>query len=171
MIFRSLPLRFSRISTAKNGCTMVFDASAIEVLMNCAFPGNVREFENCVQRMGTLAAGASVVRSDYDCSHDRCLSAMLWKHASKEATPKSEPIARSPPMQSSGAFASAAVAAPPVDGEQALSAPARIGLVSGRNMTDRERLIAAMERSVWVQPKGARLLGLTPRQIGYPLRK
>ena len=34
-----------------------------------------------------------------------------------------------------------------------------------------ERLIDAMERTGWVQAKAARLLGLTPRQIGYALRK
>ena len=38
-------------------------------------------------------------------------------------------------------------------------------------MTERERLINAMERAGWVQAKAARLLGLTPRQIGYALKK
>jgi Nif-specific regulatory protein len=28
-----------------------------------------------------------------------------------------------------------------------------------------------MERSGWVQAKAARILGLTPRQIGYALKK
>lgn len=36
---------------------------------------------------------------------------------------------------------------------------------------DRARLIDAMERAGWVQAKAARLLGLTPRQIGYALKK
>jgi len=39
------------------------------------------------------------------------------------------------------------------------------------NGTERERLIEAMERAGWVQARAARLLGLTPRQIGYALRK
>jgi Nif-specific regulatory protein len=38
-------------------------------------------------------------------------------------------------------------------------------------MADRERVVAAMEKSGWVQAKAARLLGLTPRQVGYALRK
>ncbi|TIT85457.1 MAG: nif-specific transcriptional activator NifA, partial [Mesorhizobium sp.] len=59
----------------------------------------------------------------------------------------------------------------PVYSDQALPAPVRVALVSDAKMTDRERLIAAMERSGWVQAKAARLLGLTPRQIGYALRK
>ncbi|MBL3551598.1 helix-turn-helix domain-containing protein, partial [Rhodovulum sulfidophilum] len=36
---------------------------------------------------------------------------------------------------------------------------------------ERARLIDAMERAGWVQAKAARLLGLTPRQIGYALKK
>lgn len=38
-------------------------------------------------------------------------------------------------------------------------------------MSERERLINAMERAGWVQAKAARILGLTPRQIGYALKK
>ena len=36
---------------------------------------------------------------------------------------------------------------------------------------DREKLIRAMEQAGWVKAKAARLLGLTPRQIGYALQK
>jgi Nif-specific regulatory protein len=36
---------------------------------------------------------------------------------------------------------------------------------------DRDALLAAMEKSGWVQAKAARLLGLTPRQVGYAIRK
>lgn len=43
--------------------------------------------------------------------------------------------------------------------------------LNGARTTDAERVIAAMERCGWVQAKAARLLGLTPRQIGYVLRK
>lgn len=35
------------------------------------------------------------------------------------------------------------------------------------NMDDRERVIAALEQSGWVQAKAARLLNMTPRQIAY----
>ena len=36
---------------------------------------------------------------------------------------------------------------------------------------ERGRLIWAMQQCGWVQAKAARLLGITPRQIGYALRK
>ena len=47
------------------------------------------------------------------------------------------------------------------------------GLVIARadRALERGRLIEAMERTGWVQAKAARLLGLTPRQIGYALKK
>lgn len=35
----------------------------------------------------------------------------------------------------------------------------------------RDVLIQAMEKTGWVQAKAARILGLTPRQIGYALKK
>jgi Nif-specific regulatory protein len=37
--------------------------------------------------------------------------------------------------------------------------------------SDKERLIEVMESAGWVQAKAARLLGISPRQIGYALRK
>ena len=36
---------------------------------------------------------------------------------------------------------------------------------------ERERLIWAMEQCGWVQAKAARLLRITPRQLGYALQK
>ena len=37
--------------------------------------------------------------------------------------------------------------------------------------TELDRLVHAMETAGWVQAKAARLLNMTPRQIGYALRK
>jgi Nif-specific regulatory protein len=41
----------------------------------------------------------------------------------------------------------------------------------GGRLTEKERLLDAMERTGWVQAKAARLLDITPRQIGYALKK
>lgn len=38
------------------------------------------------------------------------------------------------------------------------------------SMDDRQRVIAALEQSGWVQAKAARLLGMTPRQIAYRIQ-
>jgi Nif-specific regulatory protein len=42
--------------------------------------------------------------------------------------------------------------------------------LSDENMDDRERVIAALEQSGWVQAKAARLLNMTPRQIAYRIQ-
>lgn len=55
----------------------------------------------------------------------------------------------------------------PPDGQTA--APARTP--DDKPEGERERLIWAMERCGWVQAKAARLLKLSPRQMGYALRK
>jgi len=53
-----------------------------------------------------------------------------------------------------------------------LTAPAqREEMETELTLLPRERLVAAMERSGWVQAKAARMLGLSARQIGYALHK
>jgi Nif-specific regulatory protein len=47
----------------------------------------------------------------------------------------------------------------------------RSAVADGGQLPERDRFIEAMEKSGWVQAKAARLLGLTPRQIGYALKK
>jgi Nif-specific regulatory protein len=54
-------------------------------------------------------------------------------------------------------------------GEQGVGAST--GTASEGDFSERERLVDAMERAGWVQAKAARLLSLTPRQMGYALRK
>jgi Nif-specific regulatory protein len=43
--------------------------------------------------------------------------------------------------------------------------------LSGDGLPPKNRLLQAMEKTGWVQAKAARILGLTPRQIGYALKK
>ena len=38
------------------------------------------------------------------------------------------------------------------------------------NLDEREKVIAALEQSGWVQAKAARLLNMTPRQIAYRIQ-
>ncbi|MCP1835271.1 Nif-specific regulatory protein [Bradyrhizobium sp. USDA 4532] len=166
-----LASEFLRNFNNENGRTLTLEASAIDVLMNCGFPGNVRELENCIQRTATLSAGPAIVRNDFACCHGQCLSAMLWKSTSEQMI--MPPVPSTPVLAKSIAPLSEATApAPPGDSElSSLAAPPGTVLVSGAKIADRERVIAAMEKSGWVQAKAARLLGLTPRQIGYALRK
>ncbi|WFU39812.1 nif-specific transcriptional activator NifA [Bradyrhizobium sp. CB82] len=164
-----LATEFLKNFNSENSRTLTFDPDAVDVLMNCGFPGNVRELENCVQRTATLAPGPFIVRSDFACCHGQCLSALLWKSGLDEAKPRSTLISELSPKPATpipDAAGSVAVLTPPV-----LAEPVAGTISSGTKLTDRERLIAAMEKTGWVQAKAARLLGLTPRQIGYALRK
>jgi Nif-specific regulatory protein len=50
------------------------------------------------------------------------------------------------------------------------AAPARPVDLHNEEMDERERVIAALEQSGWVQAKAARLLDMTPRQIAYRIQ-
>jgi Nif-specific regulatory protein len=161
---------------SENDRNLSFGAGAMDVLTSCYFPGNVRELENCVRRTATLAPGAAIVRNDFACLHNQCLSAMLWNG-------NCPPAVRSMPQQiphsvyspgpltgngahrgSPGGFPPAPAAADPAVGHPS-------SLERGEPGSERERLLEAMEKAGWVQAKAARLLGLTPRQVGYALKK
>lgn len=136
----------------ENERSLTFSQDAIAVLRACNFPGNVRELENCVCRVATMSRGPVIRDTDLACQRGLCLSSTLWK-------PKT--TVDGPP----------AVEAAP---EEDAAAPA--GALAGDsdnldNVPRRDRLIGAMEKTGWVQAKAARLLNMTPRQIGYALRK
>ncbi|ESZ55987.1 nif-specific transcriptional activator NifA [Mesorhizobium sp. L103C131B0] len=158
-----LAAEFLKKFNDENGRTLTFDPRAIEVLMKCEFPGNIRELENCVHRTAILAEGLSIGRNDFACSQGQCFAEALWKCRSGKAALQPPPILSE----------SANLATPP---DAAASSAATNPLAGashpiGARTPDIERVIAAMERCGWVQAKAARLLGLTPRQIGYVLRK
>lgn len=163
---------FLRRFNGENGRTLTFDSTAVEVLMGCGFPGNVRELENCVQRTATLAHGPAIMMEDFACRRNECLSAMLWKGSSEVAPPRLRPaipLPVLPAVPAGGATNTSTSPGQPAtapDPKPAGSAEANWG-----QMSDRDRFIAAMEKSGWVQAKAARILGLTPRQIGYALKK
>ncbi len=149
--------------------------SAMGVLSACYFPGNVRELENCVRRTATLAHGTHIVAQDFACRHDECMSSLLWKNRadlpeSFGAPPRSrvrdvsDPVVMpAAPTAPTGCGACPTHAATPGEG--------RAEPLDQDPETEGTRLIEAMERVGWVQAKAARLLGLSPRQIGYALRK
>ncbi len=92
---------------------------------------------------------------DIPCQTNHCLSSTLWQYQ-----PKGEVIPIAP---------AAPIISDPIVPAQPLDAGSDIQETHA--MTEREQLISAMERSGWVQAKAARLLNLTPRQMGYALKK
>jgi Nif-specific regulatory protein len=167
-----LAAEFLKRFNKENERSLGFDRGAIDVMKACRFPGNVRELENCVQRTATLADGPEIVANDFACSHNECLSSMLWKTSPQTPSPPlQEPEAAAPAPQEEAAFTEAGSADPAASEPAVAPTPPPSQDAAGQELTERERLINAMERAGWVQAKAARILGLTPRQIGYALKK
>ncbi|MDP3290231.1 MAG: sigma 54-interacting transcriptional regulator, partial [Methyloversatilis sp.] len=157
--------RFNR----ENDRTMKLAPSGQTVMMKCYWPGNVRELENCIERTATMAHHDSIEASDFPCSANRCLTQVLHFVKKDDAV--------------SPVLVSAALHHPDDASEDdaalVAEAPARVdaGALAARPADDdkpqgeRERLVWAMEQCGWVQAKAARLLNITPRQMGYALKK
>ncbi|MFF0951927.1 nif-specific transcriptional activator NifA [Rhizobium leguminosarum] len=142
-----------------NDRDFAFAPSAIDILSKCAFPGNVRELDNCVQRTATLASSNTITSSDFACQQDQCFSALLWK-ADGDGIGNDAMHSLNPRDTILGGLG--ANAGTPSGATATIEAP---------GLTERDRLINAMEKAGWVQAKAARILGKTPRQVGYALRR
>ncbi len=137
--------RFLSKFNKENKRELTLSAEAVSVLSNCYWPGNVRELENCVERTATMTRGNFIREIDFPCQQGKCLTQELHGEL------KPIPIVVQPLRRTADETESSQVAAAP--------------------STERERLIAALEQSGWVQAKAARLLDISPRQMGYALLK
>jgi len=164
----------------EHGTQRSLTTTAKGVLEGCYFPGNVRELENCVRRTATLAKGEKIVADDFACRHNECLSSILWK--GKVATTDSFNIVprreQNAPTQNFPARVSLPERSLPSADGDLIPVPQNpypqsdtCNVLHGDSQAERERLLEAMETAGWVQAKAARLLQLTPRQIGYALSK
>ena len=160
--------RFNR----ENGARTRFSPEAMRVLTSCYWPGNVRELENCVERTATMAHEDLITNLAFPCQENRCLTQVLHHVTREDAVRPGRPIdipVTEVPMSTP------APPAPPVETPDASDAPVAedepASPDDGKPEGERERLIWAMERCGWVQAKAARLLKITPRQMGYALQK
>ena len=154
-----------------------FSPAAMRVLTSCYWPGNVRELENCVERTATMAHADAITDLSFPCRENRCLTQVLHHIDREDAVrpirladiPIEEvampPTSIAPPPEAAAPGGEPVESAVPADGD-ATAAPA-----DGKPEGERERLIWAMERCGWVQAKAARLLKISPRQMGYALQK
>jgi Nif-specific regulatory protein len=173
--------RFNR----ENARAARFNPSAMRVLTSCYWPGNVRELENCVERTATMTHGEVIGDLAFPCQGNRCLTQVLH-HIDREDAVRPGRLAEIPitevPMTRRGGDDVPAASLPPVDAAPAAaSALADDGELLATSMPgapaddkpdgEHARLVWAMEHCGWVQAKAARLLKITPRQMGYALRK
>jgi Nif-specific regulatory protein len=141
---------------------------AMKVLTSCYWPGNVRELENCIERTATMAQGDAIREFGFPCRQNKCLTQTL------HFLDKADAVA------AVAAFAAPAkAAAGPADEVTRIGPTSHLPPAPGRAASageqapegERNRLIWAMEQCGWVQAKAARLLKLSPRQLGYALQK
>jgi len=173
--------RFNR----DNGKSVRFSTDAMRVLTSCYWPGNVRELENCVERTATMSHEGVIDRLAFLCQEDRCLTKVLHHIEREDAVnpgrlasiPVSEVrVHKSPPAgELPGSVPESAPAQGRIDPGSALAGAQNAGpdpgTADGKPEGERERLIWAMEKCGWVQAKAARLLNISPRQMGYALNK
>ncbi|WP_047550685.1 nif-specific transcriptional activator NifA [Methylotenera sp. G11] len=133
----------------ENNVKIEITPQALHILMNCQWPGNVRELENCVARFCTLSHSNLIQASDIPCQANNCPSSILWKHQPYPITTAA--LHSTDPIQQHSITSNEVQNSLPVN--------------------ERQRMINAMEKSGWVQAKAARSLNLTPRQMGYALKK
>lgn len=166
---------FLRRFNAEQGTHLMMSPSALDVLSECGFPGNIRELENCIYRTATLARGDAIVDKDFSCRNDGCLSAVLWS-GSPESAPSplfKQQLPIVPAQRSPGTPVTRPPAVEAEEDDVAFISSRADGSAggAGEQRSERDKLIQAMEQAGWVKAKAARLLNLTPRQIGYALQK
>jgi len=160
----------------ENRRSLKFSAEAMRVLYNCYWPGNVRELENCIERTATMARGDVIADAAFPCRQNRCLTQTLHFIAKDDAVAAASAGVASHSHAASEAGCAVEPALPPM-GETVRTGPtAQVGAPPRQYGNsppngDRERLIWALEQCGWVQAKAARLLKITPRQLGYALQK
>jgi len=127
----------------ENKVNIKITADAQQVLIDCHWPGNVRELQNCVTRFCTLSHSNLIQANNLPCQSGGCLSNTIWKQQTTQ---------------------SAITTNLTTDNVDTI-AP------YGSEQDARTRIIHVMEKTGWVQAKAARSLNLTPRQMGYALKK
>ncbi len=119
----------------EHGKSIEFSHEAIDLMVQHVWPGNVREFENCVERAVIMSRETVIDPNE------------LKKHMNRVLSSGAESV-RGPIQES------------PLD-----SLPGNVRAI------EREQITDALSQCGGVQARAAKLLGLTPRQIGYKIRK
>lgn len=139
---------FLNKATHDYGRTLSLTPEALDALTGYNWPGNVREMENLIERLVIMA------------DQERVGMNFIQNHLTAANS------------SASGASGEAFAAQPEYFPQQDET---DIGyhLPAGASLADMERheVVAALERTGWVQYKAAAELGLTPRQMGYRVRK
>ena len=150
---------FLQQANEESGKHLKFSAEAMQVMGNCQWPGNVRELSNCIERIIAMTQGNVIRKKDLLCDRDMCFSSIMWQQQNKRTViPIVSVPSQADPISRDKSFPQ------PVETASALP-------VGEYADPQKHQLIEALEKCGWVQAKAARLLGITPRQMGYAITK
>jgi len=129
-------------SNRENNRKVRITGRALQVMLDYDWPGNVRELENCVERMVVMTRRRLVLPEDLPL------------------------LVEIPPAESEGPR-------PRTSHRRGRVPPnaTPIGTASNLRELERQQVIRALAQSRGVQAKAAVILGITPRQLGYRMRK
>ena len=171
---------FLQQSNEESGRKLKFSPEVMQVLCDCRWPGNVRELGNCIERIAAMTQGSIIRKKDMLCDSDRCFSSVMWQHQSKHSIiPIVSAPAPAPAEPTAGERAPREMTDREMVGKETPPAnvsryPSESGIPEPEDeqgSPQKHQLIEALEKCGWVQAKAARLLGITPRQIGYAIIK
>ena len=116
---------------------------ALQVMLHYGWPGNVRELENCVERIVIMARRRLILPEDLPLPVEAGEAGPSDASRRRSVVPPTRDVARASP--------------PPG--------------VSSLREVERHQIIQALSRANGVQARAAALLGITPRQLGYRMRR
>ncbi len=160
---------------------------ALALLRRHEWPGNVREMENLIERLAILSESGQIDRHFLEplLEHSATENAQPdWPYPAHPAhqTHQTHQAHQAPHAPLSGGMAgnmagNSAMGYGPADsghgGPDFHGGPDIFGDAHPTTLRDIERneIIAALRRNGWVQHRAAAALGITPRQMGYRIRK
>ncbi|RJP18082.1 MAG: nif-specific transcriptional activator NifA [Deltaproteobacteria bacterium] len=125
----------------ENGKNVRLSRDVYETLLRYPWPGNIRELQHAIEHAVVMAAGSEASDADLPLS-------VLNGLPGSGVMP--------------GGYASVGAPGPSPGNGPPLSTIER---------SEKNFIVDALEKCGWVQSKAARALGVTPRQIGYKIRK
>ncbi len=154
---------FMNIYKKRHKKELALTNEAMARLLAYPWPGNIRELENTMERIVLICQGPDIQAQNLD-----IILPAAQTVAQASPVPQPQPVVQQP---------AAPVEAAPVTPPPA--APAEHDAGSHEKMMtrddiqslEREAIVQALAECHGVQTKAARKLGLTPRQIGYKIKK
>ncbi len=116
---------------------------ALQVMLHYDWPGNVRELENCIERIVIMARRRLILPEDLPLPVEAGEAEPSGPPRRRKVVPPTRDIARASPPSG----------------------------VSSLREIERQHIIQALSRANGVQARAAALLGITPRQLGYRMRR